>query len=65
MTRVCSDNRLPQFFFFHKVVPATMLVWKFLKVCSCCVPAGMRCHPTNLSTSSLSLRENKVPDPGP
>lgn len=30
MKRECSGNRLK--IFFHKVVPAIMLVWKFLKV---------------------------------
>lgn len=32
---------------------------------SICAPAGTTCHSTNLSRSGLSLRENKVPDPGP
>lgn len=45
MKRECSGNKLDFFFLSHEVVPAIMLVWKFLKVVTSVLLLGQEVIP--------------------
>lgn len=53
MKRECSSNRLKLFFFPHKVAPAIMLVWKFLKVVTSVLLLGDAIPPTFIQAICL------------